>query len=69
MIAKLAEKYKDGKQDLLDGLTVEYPDWWVNVRPSNTEPLLRVTLEADNKELFDSKRDEILGFVKNLSIK
>ncbi|MEK7181116.1 MAG: phosphomannomutase/phosphoglucomutase [Patescibacteria group bacterium] len=69
VIAKLAEKYKDGKQDLLDGLTVEYPDWWVNVRPSNTEPLLRVTLEADNKELFDSKRDEILGFVKNLSIK
>ena len=69
VITKLAEKYKDGKQDRLDGLTVEYPDWWVNVRPSNTEPLLRVTIEADNKELFDSKRDEILGFVKNLSTK
>lgn len=67
VIAKLAKKYKDGQQDWLDGLTVEYPDWWVNVRPSNTEPLLRVTLEANNKELFDSKRDEILGFVKNLS--
>lgn len=69
VILKLAEKYKDGKQDRLDGLTVEYPDWWVNVRPSNTEPLLRVTIEADNKELFDTKRDEILGFVKNLSTK
>jgi len=69
VITKLAEKYKDGKQDRLDGLTAEYPDWWVNVRPSNTEPLLRVTLEADSKELFDSKKEEILGFVKNLSIK
>ena len=51
----------------MDGLTVEYPNWWVNVRPSNTEPLLRVTIEADTKELFEAKEKEILEFINSLS--
>ena len=42
----IAQQYADGKQERLDGLSVEYPDWHFNVRPSNTEPLLRLNLEA-----------------------
>jgi phosphomannomutase len=47
MIRRLAETFSDGAIDFLDGITVEYPRWWFNVRPSNTEPLLRLVLEAD----------------------
>ena len=59
MISQLAEKFSDGKQDRLDGLTVEYDDWWFNVRPSNTEPLLRLNLEASNEDLLGEKLREI----------
>jgi len=58
-IQVLAEKYKDAKIDYLDGITIEYPDWWCNVRKSNTEPLLRLNLEARSKTLLDSKLQEI----------
>lgn len=64
IINKVKEKYQDGKQDELDGLTVWYQDWWFNVRGSNTEPLLRVTVEADNQGLLDQKTEEIINFVK-----
>ncbi|MFA5107651.1 MAG: phosphomannomutase/phosphoglucomutase [Patescibacteria group bacterium] len=46
IVRTIEEKYADGKKDRLDGLTVEYDDWWFNVRPSNTEPILRLTIEA-----------------------
>ncbi|MFQ5348986.1 MAG: phosphomannomutase/phosphoglucomutase, partial [Thermoanaerobaculia bacterium] len=46
-IEELAEKFSDGQIDYLDGITVAYPDWWFNVRPSNTEPYLRLVLEAE----------------------
>jgi phosphomannomutase len=55
----LAERYSDGDQDRVDGLTVAYSDWWFNCRPSNTEPLLRLNLEARTKELLQEKLDEI----------
>ncbi|MFA5864217.1 MAG: phosphomannomutase/phosphoglucomutase [Phycisphaerae bacterium] len=58
-IKSLAEKYKDGKIDYLDGITIEYADWWCNVRKSNTEPLLRLNLEAKTKSLLESKMSEI----------
>ncbi len=58
------EKYRDGKQDELDGLTVEYEDWWFNVRPSNTEPLLRITIEANSQELLAEKTEDLADFVK-----
>jgi len=64
MIRRLAELFADGRIDYLDGITVEYDDWWFNVRPSNTEPLLRLVLEARSAELCEeSKRRmlEILG--------
>lgn len=60
----LREKYADGKQHELDGLKVEYTNWWFNVRPSNTEPALRLNLEADNEELMKRKRDEILDVIR-----
>ena len=50
-----AEATRDGKQDLTDGLTVEYEDWWFNCRPSNTEPLLRLNLEARTEELMEDE--------------
>lgn len=54
---RLAEAFKDGKVSNMDGITAEYDDWWFNVRPSNTEPALRLNLEADTEELMaESKR-------------
>lgn len=59
ILEKIKEKYSDGKQDFLDGITVEYSDWWFNVRPSNTEPLLRLTIEADTEKLLKEKQKEL----------
>jgi phosphomannomutase len=53
-----------GEQDRLDGLTVAGPDWWVNVRPSNTEPLLRLNVEAATPETMEALRDETLGLIR-----
>jgi len=64
IIAAAREKFKDGEQDELDGLTVEYKDWWVNIRPSNTEPLLRITIEAETKETAEEKEKEIRKFLE-----
>jgi len=54
------EKYRDGKQDEFDGLTVDYPNWWFNIRPSNTELLMRLVVEADTKELMEKKKKELI---------
>jgi phosphomannomutase len=51
--------------DKLDGLTVEYPDWWFNLRPSNTQPLLRLNVEAANDEELRAKTAEVLGLVRS----
>lgn len=61
----LAARYADGRLYRLDGVSVEYPDWHFNVRPSNTEPLLRLNLEASTPELMAEKRDEVLGFIRD----
>ncbi|CAN5759960.1 phosphomannomutase/phosphoglucomutase [soil metagenome] len=63
-LEELASRYDDGKQDRTDGLTVEYEDWWFNCRPSNTEPLLRLNLEARDEELMARKRDEVLSVIR-----
>ncbi len=62
----LEEKYgKDALAvDHMDGITVDYGDWWFNVRPSNTEPLLRLNVEAKSRELLEQKRDELLAFIR-----
>jgi len=63
-IEELAGILADGKQDRLDGLTVEFPDWWCNVRPSNTEPLLRLNIEARSKELLDERTAALLAVIR-----
>lgn len=50
--------------DHLDGVTCDFGDWWFNVRPSNTEPLLRLNVEAKTSELMEQKRDEVLAFIR-----
>jgi len=61
MIRRLAGVFADGEIDYLDGITVQYSDWWFNVRPSNTEPLLRLVLEARTRELMDAKKALLLS--------
>jgi len=58
---ELARRYNEGQIDHLDGVTIGYKDWWFNCRPSNTEPLLRLNIEARSKELLDEKLSEITG--------
>lgn len=58
-IEELAERYGDGEIDYLDGITVSYDDWWFNVRPSNTEPYLRLVLEAGTEEDLAARRTEL----------
>ena len=53
------QRYADGETDYLDGITVQYPDWWFNVRPSNTEPFLRLVLEAKTPEDLARRRAEL----------
>ena len=57
-------KYSDGKQNFLDGITVEYPEWWFNARFSNTEPLIRIVVEAGTKELMEQKKEELILEIK-----
>ena len=59
----LADKYSDGEIDYLDGITVQYDDWWFNVRPSNTEPYLRLVAEASSQEQLDEKMSELIGLI------
>lgn len=63
-IKKIKNACRDGKQNDLDGITVEYNDWWFNVRGSNTEPLIRLNLEAKTKKLMEEKRDKILKIIR-----
>jgi phosphomannomutase len=60
----ISESFKDAKLDELDGLTVEYPDWWFNVRPSNTEPLLRLNVEGDTRDQMEKGRDRALAVIR-----
>jgi phosphomannomutase len=63
-LAELQERYKDAQIDHLDGVTIAYPNWWMNVRPSNTEPLLRLNVEGDTRELMERSRDEVLALIR-----
>jgi phosphomannomutase len=60
----LAERYKDGNTYTLDGFSAEFPDWHFNVRASNTEPMLRLNLEALTPELLAEKRDDVLAVIR-----
>lgn len=64
-LAELKQTYHDGGQSTFDGLTVRYPDWWFNVRPSSNEPLLRLNMEAKNEGLLDEKLTAIRKLLEN----
>lgn len=62
-IERIAHEFADARQDRLDGITVEYPRWWCNVRKSNTEPLLRLVMEADDAETFDRAKARLMAIL------
>jgi len=63
---EIAARYADGEITRLDGISVDYPDWHFNVRPSNTEPLLRLNLESlVSREDMERRRDEVLGLIRS----
>ncbi len=64
-LQELKERYADGTITHLDGISVDYDDWHFNVRPSNTEPLLRLNLEAFSQEQMERKRDEVLELIRS----
>jgi len=63
MIRRLAEIFSDGEIDYLDGITAQFDDWWFNVRPSNTEPYLRLVLEARTLEMMEEKKALLLTYL------
>ena len=64
-LQELKERFgAEGEVSHLDGLSIDADDWHMNVRPSNTEPLLRLNLEARTKELMERKRDEVLALIR-----
>jgi phosphomannomutase len=64
-LREIENRYKDAAIDHLDGITIAYPDWWMNVRPSNTEPLLRLNVEGDTRQLMEQHRDEVLALIRS----
>jgi phosphomannomutase len=63
---EIAQRYSDGEITHLDGVSVDYPDWHFNVRPSNTEPLLRLNLESlVSPQDMESRRDELLALIRS----
>jgi phosphomannomutase len=66
VMAAVADAYKSHPQDWVDGLTVDCGDWWFNLRPSNTEPLLRLNLEAATRAECDNHVVEVLSLVTSV---
>jgi phosphomannomutase len=64
-LEQIQSHYADAQIDYLDGVTISYPDWWMNVRPSNTEPLLRLNVEGDTRAFMEQHRDEALGLIRS----
>jgi phosphomannomutase len=64
-IGAVATTFADGQQDMMDGLTVQYRDFWFNLRPSNTEPLLRLNVEAASKKLLEEKTAQLLTIIRS----
>ncbi|MGB7061744.1 MAG: phosphomannomutase/phosphoglucomutase [Candidatus Zixiibacteriota bacterium] len=64
-MSQIESHYSGGRIDHLDGLTVDFGEWWFNLRPSNTEPLLRLNVEAASKEILNQKRAELLELIRS----
>ena len=65
-LREVADAFKDGKSTELDGVYIEYEDWWFNLRKSNTEPKVRLRVEAESQELMEEKRDQIIDIINTL---
>ncbi len=63
MMEKVVEAFPDGELSRLDGILITYEDWWVNLRPSNTEPYLRLVMEADRADLLEEKKREVMAIL------
>jgi phosphomannomutase len=63
VIERVAAAFSNAEQDRLDGLTVDFGGWWFNLRPSNTEPLLRLNLEAPTRDECDERVVEVLALI------
>lgn len=67
LIKKIKEEFRGARQDELDGITVEFEKWWFNVRPSNTEPLVRITIEGETEKIMEKEKDKLISFInKNI---
>jgi len=66
IFSALKEKFKDGKKDLTDGLSITYPEWHLNIRGSNTQPLVRLNVEGKDPQILDEKRDKIIDLIESL---
>ena len=64
ILEAVAKAYPDGQQDWTDGLTISYPTFWFNLRPSNTEPLLRLNMEAESQEILDQELPKVMKVVR-----
>jgi len=64
VLERLKARYADGRQDFTDGISVEYPDWRFNVRPSANDPVVRLNLEARTPEAMDARREEVLALIR-----
>jgi phosphomannomutase len=64
-LARVKTAYADGRIDETDGITVEYDDWWFNLRPSNTEPLIRLSIEAKTQADMVKRRTELLKIIQS----
>lgn len=64
-IAEVKAAYSDGEQDEIDGLTVQYKDFWFNLRPSNTEPLLRLNIEANTTQMLEKQKERLLSIIRS----
>jgi phosphomannomutase len=66
LMEKIKQTYADGKQHFIDGLTIEYPDYWFSIRLSNTEPLIRFIIESPDEATMLQKKDEILAIIRGV---
>jgi phosphomannomutase len=65
-LAALEGAYQDARKDHLDGLRVEYDSWWFNLRASNTEPVMRLNLEANDSNTLEENKEEVIHIIRDI---
>jgi phosphomannomutase len=64
VLQKVKNSFPEGKKIEIDGVYIEFSDWWFNLRKSNTENLVRLVIEAETEELLKQKKEELIGIIK-----